>query len=123
MGLTPFRRSSPKDNPSADFSDQLLRLPIVDGMLVEGSVVLGEATAQIRHGLGRPYRGGFIVGCTLPSPNFLFVRMPETATDTDTSRFVLISSDTTFTNSADIRLWVFLATLAFLLPNALGLVA
>lgn len=39
--------------------DPLLRNPLIDGRLIEG-VVLGAATAEINHGLGRTLKGWFV---------------------------------------------------------------
>lgn len=68
MTVDPFDRrileegDTASSNPAADHADQLQRVPIIQGRIVEGSWATGEQTALINHGLDRRFVGAFVIG-------------------------------------------------------------
>lgn len=51
----------PVTDPTRQVADQLNKIPVLDNQLIEDAVVSG-ATLQVRHSLGRVYRGAFVAG-------------------------------------------------------------
>jgi hypothetical protein len=67
MALKGFRAPQQSDGPTQalavavkDFTRQLEKNPLMDGLILS-DIVIGTTATDIQHGLGRPFRGWFII--------------------------------------------------------------
>jgi hypothetical protein len=63
MSLKPYpRKPGAIDDHVADFAEQLLALPVLDGLLLTVDVTTTGSVVLYEHGLGRAYRGAILAG-------------------------------------------------------------
>jgi hypothetical protein len=107
--LLPYRRKAGAiEDPAADFANQLLKCPIVNGSLLSYTTDGTTNRQQVRHGLGRAFRGAFVTGASsATSTHRLHVLTPNAAQllGVDVTQYMsvvpAIASADTFT------MWVF----------------
>jgi hypothetical protein len=89
------------------FCEQLSDLTILYGQHVQETIALGQDNVLIRHSLGRPYAGGFIVGQDDAAP--LVVLVPEVAEQggVDVSKFVAVVCTGPVLADTLVRVWVY----------------
>lgn len=76
--------------------------PLLDGQVVSISATATTATQSVRHGLGRPYRGAFVVSG--PS-SALVVRVLEPAAQAEPETYLYFSLSAATAVTA--KLWVY----------------
>lgn len=117
MTVTPFDRrileegDTASSNPAADHADQLQRVPILQGRIVDVELPGGQQAILTSHGLGRRFVGVLLLGAssTIRGPRFL---TPESV-DSDipegdsTINFHTIVTSPSFADDETIRVWVF----------------
>lgn len=111
----PLRRDGDPEVQRAELvrhAEQIDRVDIMHGQLVEATMLSGEDTAVVRHSLGRAYRGAFIAGLTgatpstyatfnVSSPAQAVVDGVDITRDVQVTALVALGRDETF------LLWVF----------------
>lgn len=80
--------------------DRLARLPLLDGMLIEGQVLTAAAVTKVQHGLGRKPRGWLLARANAETA--LYDKIDESTTY-DLTRVLPIYS----ANAVTVSLWVF----------------
>lgn len=95
-------REPRQDITIPEFFRQLMQgAPILDGLLVSVSASATTSTQQVRHGLGRVYRGAIPVTCD--ANVVLRALPPEQQAEPGTYLYFALSAAT----AANVRLWVF----------------
>lgn len=59
--LKPFKRRSGLRDDVADYLEQLDQIPLLNGKLVDFDFGSGATAIVVKHGLGRTFRGAFVV--------------------------------------------------------------
>ncbi len=94
----------PVGDPLRDTIDQLNRIPILDGRLVDCLFYVADGTSKsFPHGLGRPWRGAMIVGGSAASGVQCTTNTPKSSLASPDKVQILLSSAA----DATITLWVF----------------
>ena len=100
-GLRTYRGS--KTTPEGEALYELVRVPVLSGQLLEVTFA-GNDSVSVRHSLGRPYRGGFVVASTNPQTQPSIVPLaPKLAADPKT--FAVIGAESNW--SGTVTMWVF----------------
>lgn len=61
--LKPYKRKPGAEDPAADFADQILALPHIEGVLLEGLQTDGTSNPLwFKHPLGRSFKGCVMAG-------------------------------------------------------------
>lgn len=111
-GLRPFKRDPDSAKQQANLvahAEQLDRLPLLNGQLIEFEVPTGTTVHTFRHNLGRPYQAIFIGGVgTSASPfsEFVPVVPKDGAFFADISLYGVVSANLATTAPHTLIVWI-----------------
>jgi hypothetical protein len=90
------------------YLEQLASMPYLDGQEVTGVMPIGGSLVDVRHSLGRAYRGCWLVGQQY-TPDAIYPLLPENARSggTDITNFVTVVSPSAVVGDTSFKLWVY----------------
>lgn len=93
---------------TAEFLREISKIQILDGQFIDAKFVASDHVNDLRHTLGRPYNGAFVVASSNPGGTPMISVLPprdSARVGIDPAKFLAIGADVAWTGTA--TLWVF----------------